>query len=368
MITKFFTSIRKAFITMKTCKNLYFYILFALPFFFTLNLFIASSQAHETYEHRKPYTTDNTEKARIFNIVSTLLAESKFDELEKLVVQYRNKNERSPSGKWNLTHFYESLYKYWEFSENIDTPEMNKKRRNETISKWIEQFPNSPTPYLAHAIMHRALAWKTRGWGYANTVKQEAWAPFYNGIRLARKVLEKHKDVASKDPHWYKLRINSGVELGEKKNVITSYIFEGINKAPHYYPIHFAAVGFYTPKWRGDATQIPALANLAVKLTEKSEGQTLYARIYWAAIESRDGDQVLFSRTMSWNRMKKGMDDVVAKYPDNWNINNFLYFSCVKADKQQAQKLISIMEGDPIMSVWGKKELFEECKHFAMAN
>lgn len=351
----------------KISKKIIFCIFTALPLLSTSNLFIASSQAHEAFEHRKPYTAEDLEKARIFNIVNTLLAQSRFEELEKLAAQYRNKNERSPSGKWNLTHFYDGLYKYWEFSMYYATPEMNTKRRNETISKWIEQFPNSPTPYLAHALMHRSLAWKTRGWGYANTVKKEAWAPFYKGIRRARKILEKHKDVASKDPHWYKLRISSGVELGEKKNVITSYIFEGINKAPHYYPIHFAAVGFYTPKWRGDATQIPSLANLAVKLTKKSEGETLYARIYWAAIESRDGNQILFSRTMSWDRMKKGMDDVVARYPDSWNINNFLYFSCYKADKQQAQKLISMMEGDPIMSVWGKKELFEECKNFALA-
>ncbi len=343
-----------------------FFLAISLFLIFPSNLIISSSNAHESLDHRLPFTTEQAEKARIFNTVSKLISESKFDEIETLAAKYRNTNERSPSGLWNLTHFYESLGRYWNSTDKLYSPEETQKRRNVFFNSWRQKYPNSPTPYLAQVVLHRSFAWKTRGWGYTNTVKKEAWAPFFKHIKIARNLLDKHKKIASLDPHWYKLRIRIGVELGESKDSILTNIFEGINKTPNYYPIYFAAVAFFSPMWNGDEAKIASLADLAVKLTEKNEGQSLYARIYWAAIQGRDGNLVFFSPTMSWDRMKKGMDDVVARYPDHWNINNFLYFSCVRADKPQVQKLFKMMEGEPLLKVWGKKELFEECKRFAM--
>lgn len=101
--------------------------------------------------------------------------------------------------------------------------------------------------------------------------------------------------------------------------------------------------------------------------TSKIDGKSLYARIYWFVAQQRYGGSETFrSSSLSWETMIAGMDDILAKYPDDWNTNNFLNFSCIAGDRKQARKLLNIMGGNALKQVWRDMEHFEICKDFAM--
>ena len=79
--------------------------------------------------------------------------------------------------------------------------------------KWIAEYPKSPTPYISNGIVMMRYAWKFRGGGWAHTVP-EAWQPFRQYLNNAKLFLEKHKEIASTDPHWYEVMAFIAIGLG----------------------------------------------------------------------------------------------------------------------------------------------------------
>lgn len=59
------------------------------------------------------------------------------------------------------------------------------------------------------------------------------------------------------------------------------------------------------------------------------------------------------------------MDELLSNGPDDWNINNFLYFACIAGHSNQANKLLDKMIVEPIMPAWRDATLFEDRKYFA---
>ena len=50
--------------------------------------------------------------------------------------------------------------------------------------------------------------------------------------------------------------------------------------------------------------------------------------------------------------MKKGIDDVLKRYPDQWNINNFTLFACQAKDREKARELFQLIKEPPLLAVW----------------
>ncbi|MCP4115794.1 MAG: hypothetical protein GY737_10380 [Desulfobacteraceae bacterium] len=56
--------------------------------------------------------------------------------------------------------------------------------------------------------------------------------------------------------------------------------------------------------------------------------------------------------------MKQGIHDVLDRYPDQWNINNFAVFSCLTGDKKTTRTLMGMIKGRPILGPWEKGSFF----------
>jgi hypothetical protein len=126
-------------------------------------------------------------------------------------------------------------------------------------------------------------------------------------------------------------------------------------------------MGYYTPRWHGSAEEIEAFARNAVERTKEKEGAGMYARIYWAASQSLFQGRLFENSNVRWEIMRKGIDDVLQKYPDQWNINNFALFSCLAKDKEMTQKLISMIKGSPIKSGWlGNTKYYDYCNSWSL--
>ncbi len=89
------------------------------------------------------------------------------------------------------------------------------------------------------------------------------------------------------------------------------------------------------------------------------------ARIYWSATQG-DFQCDLFSESLArWPRMKSGFDDIVARYPDDWNLNNYAKFACIAHDKQTTRALLKRIGDNVVPEAWSPAELFQTCKDWA---
>ncbi len=318
--------------------------------------------------------TELMERKRVPNYVQILLFNSDFEKLEELADHYRSTKARTPSGLWYLSLFHQGVRAFIEtvrskpnsLPEGMTWEGSADEMHAKIFDNWRAAFPNSPNPYLAHAALLRQQAWRIRGHSYAHEVPQEQWRPFLEKLTAARDYLVKHEAIASKDPEWHTVRIYTATELSEP----TDQIVETLNKAtemePYYYTTYFAAARHFLPKWGGDPRYIPALTNMAAENTMEKDGNSLHARIYWfLGGNSNIAPRMFTIAAPSWAKMAAGMDDIARNYPDSWNINNFLYFSCQAGDRNQAQKMLDKMIGEPIMAIWKDAATLNQCKDFA---
>lgn len=201
-----------------------------------------------------------------------------------------------------------------------------------------------------------------QGDGFNYQVRREDWKPFEKYVEKARVVLESSKDIGSKDPEWYVLMIDVATAQNWDAQRFHALLDEATTNFPFYYQIYFEAVNYLTPKWHGSKKEIEDFANQVVTRTSRKEKSGMYARIYWVASQDNYGSDLFTSSDVVWGRMSKAIDDVIEMYPDEWNINNFAYFSCLAGDAHKANKLIRMIDGKPIISAWHDINFFTQCK------
>ena len=94
----------------------------------------------------------------------------------------------------------------------------------------------------------------------------------------------------------------------------------------------------------------------------------MYARIYWSLAQNLTGFDGLFSQSrVSWSRMKKGFESLVAKYPDSWNLNNYAVASCYAGDMKTLAALLDRVGSNVYIAAWPSPTVFDRCKARANA-
>jgi hypothetical protein len=310
-----------------------------------------------------PGAADELEDRRaIRERVSGLFMHEQFDELERMARQFRATQERTSSGLWKLTLFYSAI------NDTADGGDQKAQYRESIEAKalrWANAYPGSPTPHIAYAMILVGHAWMFRGSGWSDDVKQESWKPFQEYLARAAKYLWEHKDIADADPRWYETMLTIARAENWERQRFDKLVSEATERHPYFYQIYFAAIDYLTPKWHGSKEQIEAFANFATGKTAAREGVGMYARVYWyvAQVQYRSG--LFVESAVVWDKMKQGMDDVLARYPDQWNINNFAHFACLAWDGRAARELIERMQGAPIPQAWDSAAQYEQCKTWA---
>ncbi len=298
----------------------------------------------------------------IEQMVSFMLMKEQFSELSKLSNKYLMSEERTSSGLWKLTMFYSGVVRiinrdfkqeyYWDRLEN-------------RALKWVESQPQSPSGYIAYALILIERAWMYRGDGWAHEVKKENRKPFYKNIEKAKQYLTTHYEIVSTDPLWYETMLVIAIAEGWNKKSFELLIEEGTSKFPYFYQLYFVAIDYLTPKWHGSKPEIEEFALKAVQITRAKEKTGMYARIYWYASQTNYGEKLFTESAVTWDRMITSIDDVLESYPDQWNINNFAYFSCLAKDKIKTNKLINQIKDKPIIAAWKNIRNFNQCKEWA---
>ena len=302
-----------------------------------------------------------TRKAIKDNVI-TLFVNENYNEIDKIAEYYRTSQERTSSGLWKLTIFYSGIGKAIKSSfESEDGIENTMKK----IEEWIESSSNSPTSHIAKGMLLNYYAWSYRGTSRAKDVPKDAWEPFYKNLEIAKDYMLKVRNYAAIDPHWYVWTAFIMKALNEDKEVFLKIVNEGLNISPYYYQLYFEAIDYLAPKWHGNRKLIEEFANEAVERTKAEEGMGMYARIYWYASQTQYNENLFLDSDVVWNKMRIGIFDVLEKYSDDWNLQNFTKFSCMARDKETINVLAEkIMK--PNLRIWYFPENFYKCKKWAL--
>lgn len=298
-------------------------------------------------------------------IVTKAYKADDFVALDKLATKLRTERSRTPSGVWNLTVFYGNLG-YAIVGEKEKNSEAQWAAIESKLNRWVAAFPQSAMAPIALATAQKQHAWALRGSGYASTVTPEGWNGFASYMAIARNTLDVNKKISSDDPQWYIVMLDVALAQNWTRDQHWALYEEAVSKEPLHYQTYFVAAERFLPMWGGSMRQIQDFAADAVRRTTSTEGQGMYARIYWVAA-GRMGGEAFFAeshRSAVWSQMKAGFEDVLKKYPADWNRNAYAKFACQAGDVDTFIAMTRSFNGTPMKDAW-PGDYFQKCKEYA---
>jgi hypothetical protein len=275
------------------------------------------------------------ERARISAAAIDAFAKGRVEELEASSRRYVRERTRTPSGTWALGAFYLGIME-------LPTSELSPDRAQAMAKRWIERYPKSASARVAYAEILRRTA----------------------GDAEAERYLKQHKSIAAGDPHAYELLMAFSSGAGRPQREVDILFEEAVAREPLYYQNYFAVAkdrmmraGYGGP----DPKTIAALAEDAVARTRSSDGESMYARIYWLLYSRpENGPAFAASSKEVWPRMKRGFEALVARYPDAWNLNHYARFACLAGDDPTAAALIEEISGRRSVDAWSESS-YSQC-------
>lgn len=90
-----------------------------------------------------------------------------------------------------------------------------------------------------------------------------------------------------------------------------------------------------------------------------------FTRVYWAAIQGLFGIQSVPVLKVDWKRFAKGAQDVIARYPVQWNVQHFAAYLCFAGQAEPVNELFKSIEGRPIRQAWGDIAVHDQCRQWA---
>lgn len=271
-----------------------------------------------------------------------------YKSLETLYLQLR-KGERTPSGIWKLVIYYNQLM-------NFAQPGRDRSRLDsmvQRVTQWEKQFPASVPARIFHAYVYwnRALAF--RGSAPFTDLSREDRHETRVAANRASDILFGVRRAASTDPEWYRANLLVMPYVGLSAQRIEQEVERAMKLHAHYHEIYFQASFYMRPLWGGSNAAIDRMARNAAAAAAVKEGRALYARIYWYLDQAVYRGSLFTDTDVSWPDMKNGFDDLVARYPDPWNLNAYAYFACLAGDTVTANVLLGRIGDALVFSAWG---------------
>jgi hypothetical protein len=306
------------------------------------------------------------ERAAISASTRQAFVRESFSELNEVSRRYRMEKSRTSSGLWQLTSFYAAIAAEIGKQSKAQEREAAFRKLEDKTRRWALKYPDSPAAHIIHSMVLIDHAWAYRGDGYSSTVEPQSWAPFRRYIAKARVNLETHKDVAAVDPRWYETMLTIARAESWDRSQFDRLLAEALDREPLFYQTYFMALEYLLPKWHGGTLEIEAFAQDAANRTSQWDGRGLYARVYWFASQTQFQHELFSDSFVDWSRMKEGFDDVVAKYPDAWNLNNYAKFACLAKDKAKTRELLDRIESDVVPEAWDPPSLRTWCARWTL--
>lgn len=307
-----------------------------------------------------PFDAD-IEYSTLSQQVGAGLLRGDFGALESIAEKLRVQKERFADGRWKLTAFYEGMHPK-------DAPASTWSTYANQLKRWTARSgAQSPTPHVALASFYVSRAWRERGYGYAREVTPQGRQAFGENLDLAQDELTQSAPISKRCPHWFNVMQEVALGQGWSTQKYEVLFDEAVSREPTYYFYYFSKANFYQSRWYGGRSELQNFVDDSVARTYKSEGFTLYARIYWSA--EREFEGAMFAPgNVDWTKMKAGFEFMNEHYPNsNWNMNALAHFACLAHDRTTTTRALKAIGEQIAYGAWRSADEVEKCKLWASA-
>jgi hypothetical protein len=275
-------------------------------------------------------------------------------------------SERTPSGLFVANLLFRGAVP--EPKENADVPGRDDYWLpiEQKLEQWAARFPQSVLVASIQSDVFISHAWSWRGAGYARTVSPEGFKKVALYSQRAHDALMAREKAGRKDPYWYVQMLAVARIQGWPTDKYMALVQAATTAFPLNHDIYFAAAVKMQPRWGGSTQAIASLADFAVKQTRATEGEAMYARIYWSAEHALDTE--LSGPDVDWKRIRAGFEEVVKRYPDSWNLNNYARMACAARDHATARQVLLRIKDDVEPVAWGQRQAYLRCLNAAGLN
>jgi len=243
------------------------------------------------------------------------------------------RKERLKDGKWVLGELFAGYSEWLQRQSSWDEPLAK-------IREWRTAEPDNADAALIEATYWVTYAWFARGGEFASNVPARAWQIAGERMATARAVLEECKSYASKNPVWYTQMLSVALFQSWPRSAQIALFDEAIKAEPYYYGTYFRIATSLLPRWGGSLAEYHEFVKRSVESTKPIDGETMYARLYWALSTGEWDKDPFKDLRISWKSMKAGFDDLMKRYPDSqWNLQHYAFFACRANDGKTFNKL-----------------------------
>ncbi|MCA1221355.1 hypothetical protein [Streptomyces sp. 8L] len=151
------------------------------------------------------------------------------------------------------------------------------------LDDWLAAAPDDPDAALLRAGVSLKHAWAVRTGARAKDVPQEQFQAFFALLDDAVPVISAAAEANPADPVPWQLALEHATGSQSPRDVFDAYWAQAVERAPHHYGCHVAAMQYLCEKWHGSHEEMFDFAERAAE--HALPGSKLHALPLLAAVE-----------------------------------------------------------------------------------
>lgn len=273
-----------------------------------------------------------------------------FEKLDALFQEWTTLNCKLDDGRPKMNFFLSGIGETIKYANSW----------NEALGKvqlLKKAHPSAAYPLLAEAQYWNEYAWNARGNGFASSVTPANMKLFKQRLAIAEKILMDNKAAVSTLPDWYALMISVQSLLDRPVAQRDEIFLEGATRFKTFLPLYIAQRNLLEPKWGGSWEDVDKFIQWAVTNTNDTEGESMYARLYYGVHDNLQEDHDFFSETrVDWEQLKKGYEDLIQlNAKSRYLLNEFASMACEANDAETYRALREKIGDDVVGDPWTAK-------------
>ena len=268
-----------------------------------------------------------------------------------MATKYRASKEAYADGRWKLTYVYLGL------EPDGGAPLSAWTNRVAKAEEWTRKNRDSITARVAKARLLIGYGWAVRGSGYSDTVQEKEWTQFNALLRQAAQVLKAAKQLPDRCPLYWSTWQNAAMGLQMAKADYDALFQQAITEFPDYWFYYNNRAAFLLPRWYGETGDWEKDLTRSVDRVGGKAGDMLYAQVVCDVHNYGGGIDVFEGKRISWERVEKGLEGLLKKFPQSLAVKNERAFLAgLAGDKEKARAYFGQIQDQCDLAVWHDRE------------
>jgi hypothetical protein len=293
--------------------------------------------------------------------IQRLLLAGRYDSLDNLAEALRRPDARWPNGGWKLRTFYNHGF----YISHRNVSEADWQSQLQHLRQWRVASPQSITAPVALARALAAYAWVARGDQWAKEVSDEGWRAMRERLAEARLVLVEARKLPRVCPGWWMTAQRVALGEGWDRQFYEELFREAVRTEPTFDAYYEQKAVHLLPRWHGKDGEWEAFADSVANQSPQPLGDQRYARIV-RSVQNYIGDNVFEESRVSWDRTRRGYEELVKAYPASLELRSeYAYLAWKAADQPTAKQQFIELGARIDPGVWEDRYEFLEARKWA---